>query len=175
MLNVMLDLETMGSRKDAAIVAIGAVAFSRDGIEDEFYTPVDLESSMSVGGTVSAGTISWWVRQGDAARSGVSEPGEAEGITSALSEFAAWYRRVGGGPVWGCGAAFDNVVISSAFRATGVKCPWGYREDRCYRTLRELAKQIPFERVGVAHNALDDARSQAIHLSKILTALGLWG
>jgi hypothetical protein len=32
-----------------------------------------------------------------------------------------------------------------------------------------LHKDVPFERVGVHHQAVDDAESQALHLMKILS------
>jgi len=48
---VMLDLETMGQGPDAAIVAIGAVAFDpvTHWLGDPFYRLVDLESAVVTG------------------------------------------------------------------------------------------------------------------------------
>ena len=77
--------------------------------------------------------------------------------------------------VWGNGATFDdatfdNVVLSQAYhRYANVAKPWGYRDDRCYRTLRALFPEIiPMEDPSlVAHNALDAARYQARHMMLI--------
>lgn len=65
MKNIMADIETMSTKPDAAIIAIGAVAFDLPGKEilDRFYTTVDLASSMAHGGVVDASTILWWMRQ----------------------------------------------------------------------------------------------------------------
>ena len=47
MLDVMLDLETMGTQPDAAIVAIGAVEFDLEAAQlgRRFYQPVTLDSA----------------------------------------------------------------------------------------------------------------------------------
>ena len=47
--DVMLDLETMGTGPDAAIVAIGAIAFDvhTRTIGPSFYIPVELRSSVA--------------------------------------------------------------------------------------------------------------------------------
>lgn len=76
--------------------------------------------------------------------------------------------------VWGNGAAFDNVVLTNAFRAVGLQMPWSYRLDRCYRTLRALFEDIeapPF--VGVRHTALADALAQADHAQNIMISRGM--
>ena len=54
------DLETMGTKPDAAITAIGAVAFDLKSktLGKEFYVVVDLASSMAAGGTVGGIRIS---------------------------------------------------------------------------------------------------------------------
>jgi len=49
--------------------------------------------------------------------------------------------------------------------------PWYFWNDRCYRTMKSLYPQIPMERDGVHHNALDDAISQARHLMAILKCM----
>jgi len=48
MLDVMLDLETMGNGSSAAIIAIGAVEFDmvEGTLGNEFYSVVDLDSSV---------------------------------------------------------------------------------------------------------------------------------
>src|SRR4051794_11270840 len=68
-MEVMVDLETMGLDPDAAIVAIGATKFTL-GEEpvSTFYANVDLGDCLSLGLTVSASTIMWWLQQEHAAR-----------------------------------------------------------------------------------------------------------
>ena len=172
MKNIMLDLETLGNGNNAAIIAIGACAFELpdDGkAMDTFYERVDPESSVAGGMKMDVSTVLWWMQQSDAARKSTFE-GKTISLHDALQQFSAW---VGGDcPVWGNGATFDNVIIRSAFAAVGLSVPWKFWNDRCYRTMKSLVS-FKAEPMGIAHNALDDALGQAIHLQKIYAALGL--
>ncbi len=170
---VMLDLETMGNRPTSAIVAIGACAFDVETqlISGRFYRTVDLESSMAAGLTVDAGTIIWWLKQGDPAREAITS-NSAKTLETALVDFKMWLKELGApdAGIWGNGADFDNAILANAYRAIGHPAPWPFWANRCYRTVKNLAPHIKIEREGVYHNALDDAVSQAKHLMKILRA-----
>jgi exodeoxyribonuclease VIII len=156
---IMVDLETWGTKPDAAIISIGAIKFNTETHElgSTFYMAVDPKSSIAYGGSIDAETIQWWMRQSDAARNAVSNGGVD--LKEALAAYADWSGDL---PTWGNGATFDNVILTSAFESVGVKRPWGFWNDRCFRTLRQLGRSVvPPERVGTAHNALDDAVWQA--------------
>lgn len=171
MLDVMLDLETMGNTPQAAIVAIGAVEFDPDEgtVGERFYCAVDLESSVHTGCVMDPSTVLWWLRQGEDARQAIAHGGDP--LPLALIEFGAWMGKRGGVDdvrVWGNGAAFDNVILASAYRTAGITQPWRHWNDRCYRTLKAQHRDVKMERVGVHHNAADDAESQARHLVAML-------
>lgn len=175
--HIMLDLETMGTRPDAAIIAIGAVAFDHEGTGHTFYCPVKLQSSMDNGGTVDASTITWWMKQPYAARQLFSD-GTAQELNVALLQFKDWLIHTAGNSelakeveVWGNGADFDNVILASAYRNVGLPQPWGTFKNRCYRTFRQLCsgadKDLP-RPGGTAHHAMQDALYQAqnvVHLA----------
>ena len=185
MKDVMLDLETMGNGPCAAIIAVGAVAFdgvSQRGVrtvhQNKFYEVVSLESAMAAGGVVDASTILWWMEQSESARSAFTgdAASRAKPLPEVLAAFSRWLNDVSWGypdkvRVWGCGAAFDNVILRSAYRAVHSPAPWKHWNDRCYRTIRELRPDIQLSRIGTHHNARDDAESQAIHLMKIFEAM----
>ena len=173
--DVMLDLETMGNGPDAAIVAIGAVEFdlAAQRIGERFYVAVDLASAVASGGAMDASTVLWWMKQSDAARAAFDVNGEP--IAAALGQFAVWMEGRGKRDdlrVWGNGAGFDNVVLSSAFRRIGMKQPWPFRNDRCYRTVKAKHPEVKMQRVGTHHNAVDDAESQARHLMAMMAPKG---
>ena len=169
--NIMLDLETMGNNPNAAIVAIGAVRFSFEGLLDEFYVPVDLSSCVDAGLVMDASTVLWWMNQSDEARSYITQNGVP--LSRALGEFSDW---IGKNPiVWGCGADFDNVILSNAYHALSLPLPWKFYNNRCYRTLKSLNKHVKMNRVGTYHNAVDDAKSQALHLIDIFNQLEVKG
>jgi len=168
--DVMLDLETMGNGPLAAIIAIGAVEFNiqTGAIGERFYAVVDLASSVQAGGVIDASTVLWWMRQSDEARGAFAASGVS--LAAALQQFAGWMENRGiGVRVWGNGAAFDNVILASAYRALSLPVPWRFWNDRCYRTIKSLHPAIPMQRVGTYHNAVNDAESQARHLLAILS------
>lgn len=170
MKNIMLDLETMGTNPDAAIIAIGAVEFSLEtkALGREFYQVVDLESAMRSGGTVDASTILWWMQQSDEARGEFKRFGR--NIRSVLCAFRDWlYQESGDFGLWGSGADFDNVILRSAYTREGLSPPWSHKQNRCFRTMRSMYPQVDTSAwESTKHNALSDAKWQARYLCEIL-------
>lgn len=168
--NIMIDLETMGTKNDAAIIAIGAVEFDVETqkLGREFYLVVDLESAVAVGGVIDASTVLWWMKQSDEARAEFLKLGVT--IHFALGAFSRWCRAKEEDPIiWGNGATFDNVILRSAYERCGLSVPWKYSDDRCFRTVRALYLPIDTSSWGgVKHNALDDAKWQARYLLEVL-------
>ena len=75
--------------------------------------------------------------------------------------------------LWGNGSDFDNVLMITACEAAGVKPAWKFYNHRCHRTLKNLCRSVTMpERVGTYHNALDDAKTQALHAIALHKALG---
>jgi hypothetical protein len=173
MKNIMLDLETMGTSNDAAIIAIGACAFDQnDGIGERYYCKISLDSSVKSGGVMDADTVMWWLSQSDAAREELQR--NRINHADALYGFAHWVydhfdpQTVN---VWGNGASFDNVILRSAYRRAALAPPWNHYRDRCYRTIKSQWPNIKINRRdGTHHNALDDAISQSWHMIAIKKA-----
>lgn len=164
MKNVMVDIETMDVSAKAAIVSIGAVRFSENGVgraHDRFSYTIDLDSNLAVGRTMNASTVMWWMRQDDDARRAIYDGVNQVNLKFALNEFNTFLKRVKGSLVWGNGADFDNTIIISAMADCGIEPGWKFRDNRCFRTLKHLYPDTEPERQGVRHNALDDAVHQA--------------
>lgn len=169
--NISLDIETAGKGPNAAIVSIGAVVFDplTGELGSEFYQVIKLASSANYG-QLDADTLQWWFKQTPEAQA-VFNDTSAVSLRTALELFSAWLEQTG--PVktrmvWGNGPAFDNVIVSSAYNAIEIKTPWYFNNDRCVRTILNMARDIcridPKVLVkleGTAHNALDDAKYQA--------------
>ncbi|CAN7320715.1 3'-5' exoribonuclease [Bosea sp. LjRoot9] len=176
-MDVMLDLETLSLAPDAAIVSIGACTFATDGstpkVRRIFRQAVWPDTSQKAGGRIDAETVVWWCGQSEEARAAWTQaPGKS--IQSALQQFALWCSPEFEGErvrIWGNGAGFDNVVLRGAYDRCSVAPPWRHQDDRCYRTLKNLRPDILFEQIGTAHDAADDAVSQAIHAERIFAAL----
>jgi len=161
MTRAMLDIETLATTPDAAIVSVGAVTFSADAdpIDEEFHVSVPTESCREHGRRVDQDTVDWWRRQPEEAQR-ILEGGRSLG--AALAELARFLRNAG--EVWAKNPAFDCVILESAYRALdcAVEPPWEFWECRDVRTLEKCSPVWPDrEHEGVEHNALDDARHQS--------------
>ena len=173
-MHIMLDLETMGTRPDAPIIAIGAVAFGKEGVHESFYCIVSLHSAVRSGAVIDPSTVMWWLQQGDSARNALTETqDDAVGLEEALRDFGQFVCAYGDSlkGVWGNGAAFDNVLMHESGRRCRVPL-WEFWKDKCYRTAKGMYPAVEINRSGTHHNALDDARSQAEHLIAIDAAHG---
>lgn len=174
---IMVDIETLGQTPGSVILAIGAVRFDDVQILDEFYVNVNPESCVAAGLHMDVSTVMWWLQQSDEARKSLVA-GEAKVLQEALLAFGSWAIRAGTPEMeqvqemWGNGSDFDNVLLTHAFASAGLPLPWPFWANRCYRTLKSLRKDIPFQKPAIAHNALEDARAQALHLVKLRIALG---
>ncbi|ENM1807723.1 3'-5' exoribonuclease [Klebsiella variicola] len=177
--HVMVDLETMGKKHNAPIVAIGAVVFdpATGSIGESFYKVVCLESSVNWGAVMDPSTVIWWLKQSSEARSAIVND-DAIPLLDALLQFREFVSdNVAGGSkkaqVWGNGTSFDNSILRSSYDCIAEDYPWEYWNDRDVRTMVELGQAIsfdpkttiPFE--GSRHNALADAIHQARYVSAI--------
>jgi exodeoxyribonuclease VIII len=164
----MLDIETLGNGYDAMIVAIGAVSFGKDGLGKEFYLIIDPEKAK---GSISPSTVKWWMQQSSAARDIFKKGTKSVSEMLALMEFQIFAGLVCNRKdlkVWGNGCSFDNVILKSAYERNRLQLPWEYWNDRCFRTFKAMYPKTPYEVKGTKHNALDDAKSQALHMVKLL-------
>ena len=166
MKDLMIDLETLGTRVNSPIVAVGACFFDiKTGeIGRTFDAAIDLSEALRYG-RADGDTIKWWLTQNDAARQKV-----ARGRSNPLKVYPAFVEFVtaGGSDVrpWGNGASFDISMLEYTIpRVTEKTAPWDFWNIRDCRTIKHLATDMklsaPPEREGVHHSALDDAIHQA--------------
>jgi exodeoxyribonuclease VIII len=168
MKHVSLDIETLGNNSKSVIISLGAVEFDENGLGREFYMNIDPQSCVEAGLVMDTSTVMWWMQQSDAARAVFKT--KAERLEDVCHEFKQWFPK--DACVWGNGATFDNVIVDSAYRAVNMNKPWKYNADRCYRTLKALYPQIKaLSRIGTHHNALDDAKYQALHAIEIMKVI----
>lgn len=182
--DISIDIETLGTRFDAPVIAIGAVVFDRltGNTGAEFYQEIDLDSAIRAG-RVDGSTLSWWMTQSATARGVFPVKKDKGSLATVLCNFADFCRSISGGVpiVWGNGATFDITILEHAFAvgSVGLSAPWHYTNVRDMRTLVDVSGlalgAVPS--VGVAHNALDDAKYQAHYIAaalmKVAKALAL--
>lgn len=140
--HIMLDLETLSTRKDAAIIQIAALAF--DPVTGE-HGPWFNAFIRDPSGHLNVQTIAWWMQQKPAARIGAAVADHNDGDTlnerAALQAFAEWLGAAPVEALWSHGATFDIVLLENAYaRQTPPQPkPWSYRVERDTRTLYALA------------------------------------
>ena len=183
--HIMLDLETLDTSSSAVVLSIGAVAFdpgtnALGALGDKFYVEMteDVGTQQARGRTISGDTVRWWMQQDVLAKRvfAVPPPDGVERVNTfeALTRFGIFVAANGDRDVelWGNGADFDNAILGSLYDAFGLRKPWSYSRNRCYRTMknRGIGPRRP-ARIGTHHNALDDAITQAVHLQEIFACL----
>ena len=163
-----IDLETLANRLDSAILSIGVVQFdpSTGKLGAEFYKEIEIDSAIR-SGHVNGSTLAWWMQQGEKARRIFSPNPAKVSLATALDNLATWLRSQPAPPkVWGNGSSFDITILEHGYLKGGVglAVPWHFTNIRDMRTIVDVAGLDNGEwptRVGVHHNALDDARYQA--------------
>lgn len=173
-MDIMIDIETTGTEPGCAILSIGAVAFDPKAglVGKEFYAKVSHESCRAAGLTDSQSTLGWWAKQSAEARDeAFSGQEHIANVLQALTRFVLAEGVKGN--VWGHGPSFDMVNLEAAYRAVGLQAPWPFWAHRCTRTLYEIAGVSVDRSVGTHHNALDDARQQAVAAIEAYRKLGL--
>lgn len=186
--NIMLDLETYGTRPGCIILSIGMAAFTPQGLitGDTFYRVIDFQSCVDAGLTSDPGTMKWWGEQTrevqQTLHAAMDIMGGRDGsigrrvdpLGMVLNHARLFIKNhFGDVTIWGNGADFDNPILAVAYQRAGFGAPpWQPYAGRCYRTLKNLLPYVPKPvRRGVHHNALDDAEWQAIHAAALLTEL----
>lgn len=184
-LHLMVDIETLSTHPNAAVLSIGACVFELERpnvIPSTFLVNASIKSNQDAGLHISADTLQWWMTQKPEALRAMFE-GDVTNIRQALVRLRLWAQeqRPTITHVWANDPDFDCVILSSAARATGEIWPWPFWMNRSVRTIGDLAfpdnderKQVmaAFRAEGTHHRADDDAVAQAKfvqHCYQVLT------
>ena len=162
MMDIMIDLETLGIDYNSVFWSIGAVKFNlKTGeIKDKFYEIIDWQSSVEAGRTINVDTLKWWIKQSNH----TELLKEGDSITNVLTDFSDWIPE--GSCVWGNGATFDIAKLEIAYTQLNIPIPWDFWNIRDVRTAVDLLKinKEKYNFIGIKHNALDDALYQVKYL-----------
>ena len=162
--DIMIDIETNGLKPGCAIANIGTVTFGPNGPSAKHY----FQGFASVADerfVADRGTMDWWLTKPEAVRALVF--GGTEPIDLLLCKFTVYLTTYPVVRVWGNAASFDLKILERAYEICGLELPWDYRNEMCYRTLKNLYPQIPYRKPRTGHEALEDAIAQATHADEI--------
>lgn len=175
--DLMVDLETLGTTPGSTIFQIAAVEF--DLLTGDIHDTLNVIADIS-GDVIDAegGTLLFWVDENAERFRELLLRGQKDGIspTEALVKFDGWVRErieLSGREnvfLWGNGIGNDNLWLREAYRKAGLTWPIHFRNDRDVRTVRELSylrNRFRRDYAGEArtndraHDALSDAIFQA--------------
>ena len=93
-----IDLETLGTRYNAAILSIGVQQFDIDSgkLGETFYREIDIDSAIKAG-KVTGSTLAWWAQQGEVAKRVFGSNGKTP-LSVALDELLDVVRAARGEP-----------------------------------------------------------------------------
>jgi len=179
---IMVDLETLSTAPNAAILSIGAVCFDDDGpaasVDDAFLISVNRDYyDMQTTFNVDPKTVAWWATQGRAAQDSL-KINRVETLPLAMDAFTTWVEKQGEVDlIMAKPAHFDIPILANAARhsyGANDALPWKHWQVRCMRTICGLYPQVAKEARAtvypqfVRHRADHDAVRQAIDLQYII-------
>lgn len=172
--HLMVDLETLDTKTSATILTLGAVRFDpySSAPMKELYLRVDLTSQDSLGCTVSDDALKWWNQQDTDIMEEAFNPLNRIPIHEVINQFhaLAWNCDA----FWSHGATFDLMILQNIYDRLGRTYPWNFWQMRDTRTLFDIGHD-PEMPQGSKHNALEDAKRQAIGVRNVYRKLNYTG
>ncbi len=172
--NIMIDLETLGTRPGCTILSIGACSFGSSGIGEHFYELICPESCDQWGLKIEPRTALWWLEQNEEARNSLLQSKKLT-LDDTLLKLKAHFKWKGK-RVWCNGASFDFPILEAGYNAIGHDTPWEFFNQMDYRTLKNIVPRDVYDKIKVEsqikHNALTDAVAQAETANALLSWLG---
>lgn len=169
----MIDLETLSTQPDAAILSIGACQFDIEtgNIGDTFTRHVAIDDN-PLRGHISADMVKWWLKQDESARLAIADSKNLRKLASCLFDLREFILCTKQTTIWSNGATFDLVIIRNALDRHGMMTPWKYWHERDTRTVVDVAERITGINTakaatfnGTKHDALSDAIHQVGYIS----------
>lgn len=164
MKSIMVDIETLATSPDAAVISIGVCAF--DGDRGVIASDGWAISARDWHGEIDPQTVQWWSKQNEAARE-FSFNGSAPAMDVAAA-FSAFCSQYSGDECWANDPDFDLVILRKWWKRTRApgNFPIHYREARSCRTIYAEGRRLGIMYDGwgghsVAHHPQDDACCQA--------------
>jgi hypothetical protein len=156
-MDLMIDIETVGTGPDACILTIAAQAFdpfSRGYYNQHYYARIDIDSQPDR--NIEQGTIDWWATQPDAAREEAFAEEDRIPLKQALEDLGRliWRSK----RIWANGPTFDMNILEHAYKSYQIALPWKYFVVRDARTLYSLVPTL--QKYPASHHALEDCRRQ---------------
>lgn len=177
--DIVIDIETLGTKEDCIIVSIGALIFNRGDapgvFKAEFDVKLDIENQP--GRVAEPGTIKWWMEPSmdEARKMAFGKEGIRLGL--ALKQLDDFIKEHKPNEAWACSPSFDMTILSNAYAGHRQKFPVKFWKWSCIRTMENFfygkntrKKGGANDLGGVAHDALDDCKMEAMVIQRVYAA-----
>lgn len=158
--NIIIDIETLGRRNDAAITQVGLVIADKNfNILNKFLIQVDPKAWHTCNRTFTGETLLWWMQQKNTPVSNTSTL-SVYSYKELIEKLKLIFRMYNTSEtlVWTKGS-MDLFCIKDLFEYFDMELPWEFWQPRDIRTAKEFIEEWQtFENNN--HNALDDALNQ---------------
>lgn len=175
--NVMIDIESLGTKANSVILSIAALRFNpaTGELGDYLLKKITIQSCLDAGLEIDADTLMWWMEQDQRARElAFPEQSACVPLSVALAELSGFITD--NDFVWANPIDFDLTIIENA------RCKlffpekiWNRRNVMCLRTLKNIVPKPVYETefTGIPHDPLDDCAHQVKQAHKIYNHLNL--
>jgi len=179
-IDIVVDLETLGTAEDAAILQIGCViplySYRKLPIQiDKFFeATIAYEQAVNSEFSKDPDTLDWWEKQSSEARKSVFSGQDS--YEEAFEKLRDWMLSIKAQGfhirLWGNGPEFDNRILDYSLRCYNIKELWGFRDNHSIRTAKLFFPPPKkwLEETGakyIKHTALGDAMYEAEILEDI--------
>jgi 3' exoribonuclease, RNase T-like len=168
--HLMVDLETMAVSPNAVVLTLGAVQFDpySTGFINSLYIRLDLDDQDKLGRFIDPATLEWWEKQSPEIIEEAFIDKERVPVVDAIDQFHkfAWGCK----SFWSHGATFDLVILENIYQQIKKPLPWNFWQLRDTRTLFDLGFDPEMPKHS-KHNALEDAKRQAIGVQNVFRKL----
>jgi DNA polymerase III epsilon subunit-like protein len=173
---VMIDLETLSTESNAAVVSIGAVRFTYDmGIQSRFKVNISGHDCHKHKLHLCPETIDWWSKQSkDAIAAWKTNP---QSLEDGISMFMDWWGDRPNDWFYCNGLSFDAPILRNAIQAVGKKPPWHFRNEMDLRTIYNMIgydkrkRGLDSDTTLLYHDALADAEYQTKELLELFETI----
>ena len=162
MIEMMMDIETLGTSAGCVILSIGVVAFEKSAMEpiDSMHVVLDQTLQKMMGMKENPSTVEWWKSQSpEAWQSATESPVK---VQNALAQLDGFYAKHKPRVTWTQGNNFDPPILGHLYAVMKLPTPWKFWAVRDTRTFFDVydfdARMV--QRVNTYHNARDDCMHQ---------------
>lgn len=188
--DIMVDLETLGTRQDAIVLEISAVEFNchTGEIGEVFDTKLDIDEQVQYRRSLNCETLQWWFKQDEEARKNIFDEDVdiiRFNIPWELAEFSNFVERCNNKcnsdsdrrvvKLWGNGSLFDLGILQNMYETClpNMKLPWKFWAVNDVRTIVDLNPDVKrnckFD--GTPHCAVDDCKHEIKYLVETLKTI----